>query len=110
MPSYKLLNKLCERWQQTGLWDEIGNKKVIIAEPRFSDEFESSIRHFNEVIETTSEPTYDGVDGALMIAVCRGKVSEGRVVFILDCLISVPGRLFISRKIPIEKSPFAFKI
>ena len=75
LPSYKLLNKLCERWQTTGLWNEIAKKKVIITEPRFSDEFESSIRHFYEVIEATKNG--DKVDGALFMAVCRGKVSEG---------------------------------
>ena len=34
---------------------------------------------FNKVIESTNNPQHDytGVDGALFIAVCRGKVSEG---------------------------------
>ena len=49
VPSYKMLSKLSERWQQTGLWDELLRKKVIVTEPRFSDEFESAIRHFYEV-------------------------------------------------------------
>lgn len=77
LPSYKMLNKLCERWQTTGLWDEILQRKVVVTEPRFSDEFEASIRHFYEVIEATSKTTVGSVDGALFIAVCRGKVSEG---------------------------------
>ena len=49
VPSYKMLSKLSERWQQTGMWDELLRKKVIVSEPRFSDEFESAIRHFYEV-------------------------------------------------------------
>ena len=77
MPSYKLLNKLVERWQSTGLWNQLNQRKVVISEPRFSDEFEASIRHFNEVIEATNAKSDNGVDGALFIAVCRGKVSEG---------------------------------
>ena len=77
LPSYKLLNKLIERWQSTGLWNELNQRKVVITEPRYSDEFEASIRHFNEVIETTNGNNGNGVDGALFIAVCRGKVSEG---------------------------------
>ena len=77
LPSYRLLNKLIERWQTTNVWNRISNRKVIIQEPRFSDEFESSIRHFNEVIESTNKNSSKGVDGALFIAVCRGKVSEG---------------------------------
>ena len=115
-----MLSKLSERWKQTGLWQNIMKKKVIISEPRFSDEFESAIRHFYEVsksieilsglnnfdyefpldffhylhnvtliiiwylllkvIESTNDLQTnedDKVDGALFIAVCRGKVSEG---------------------------------
>ena len=77
LPSYKLLNKLVERWQSTGLWNQLNQRKVVISEPRYSDEFEASIRHFNEVIEATNAKSDNGVDGALFIAVCRGKVSEG---------------------------------
>jgi len=83
LPSYKMLTKLSERWQSTGIWDQIGRKKVIVVEPRFSDEFESAMRHFYEVIETTKDAATtsgadnDCVDGALFMAVCRGKVSEG---------------------------------
>ena len=83
LPSYSLLNKLCERWQNTGLWNELCNKKVVISEPRFADEFESSMRHFYEVIESTTNYTKEGVNGALFIAVCRGKVSEGLIFFVL---------------------------
>ena len=49
LPSYKMLSKLSERWQQTGLWQKVIKKKVIVSEPRYSDEFESAIRHFYEV-------------------------------------------------------------
>ena len=51
VPSYKMLAKLTERWQQTGLWEQITKRKVIITEPRFSDEFESAMRHFYEVLK-----------------------------------------------------------
>ena len=47
-----MLSKLSERWKQTGLWQNIMKKKVIISEPRFSDEFESAIRHFYEVFKS----------------------------------------------------------
>ena len=49
LPSYNMLTKLSERWQQTGIWEKIARKKIIVTEPRFSDEFESAIRHFYEV-------------------------------------------------------------
>ena len=47
--SYRMLTKLSERWQQTGLWEQITTKKVIVTEPRYTDEFESAMRHFYEV-------------------------------------------------------------
>ncbi|XP_059096440.1 Fanconi anemia group J protein-like [Tigriopus californicus] len=78
LPSYSMLNKLSERWQQTGVWEQLNRKKIVIMEPRFSDEFETNIRHFYDVIESTNHgPDPSGVDGALFMAVCRGKVSEG---------------------------------
>lgn len=85
LPSYRMLAKLSDRWRQTGLWDDLSERKVIISEPRFSDEFESAIRHYYEVIEMSSSSSTSaedsssggGVDGALFMAVCRGKVSEG---------------------------------
>merc|ERR1712029_507010 len=57
--------------------NQLNQRKVVISEPRHGDEFEASIRHFNEVIEATNAKSDNGVDGALFIAVCRGKVSEG---------------------------------
>ncbi len=81
LPSYAMLNRLCERWEQTGVWARLTQRKVVVKEPRFSDEFEASIRHFGDVIEATNDKKKSGgdggVDGALFIAVCRGKVSEG---------------------------------
>lgn len=80
LPSYAMLNKLSERWKQNGsrIWQRMSAKKVVVAEPRFSDEFESCIRHYYDVIKATdAAPNEAGVDGALFMAVCRGKVSEG---------------------------------
>ena len=55
-------------------------RKVIVVEPRYSDEFEAAMRQFYEVIESTGGGGKDGdgsVNGALFIAVCRGKVRSG---------------------------------
>ena len=56
------------------------NRKVIVVEPRYSDEFEAAMRQFYEVIESTGGGGKDedgSVNGALFIAVCRGKVRSG---------------------------------
>ena len=71
------------KWHDPHIRNELCNKKVVISEPRFADEFESSMRHFYEVIESTTNYTKEGVNGALFIAVCRGKVSEG-VIFLMS--------------------------
>ncbi|CAK8697218.1 unnamed protein product [Clavelina lepadiformis] len=74
--SYSLLEKLSERWRCTGLWDSISERKVIFCEPhgRNKAEFEETLKKFYEVV--SSERT-NGVTGPLLLAVCRGKVSEG---------------------------------
>ena len=46
-------------------------------ESKNADEFEAAYRHFYETIETTTKYPVNGVDGALFIAIFRGKVSEG---------------------------------
>nr|CAB3226220.1 Fanconi anemia group J protein homolog [Phallusia mammillata] len=74
--SYKILEKLTERWKNTGIWGAISNKKHILAEPHGRNK-----RNFDEILETFYEyvsPDSDsGMTGALLLAVCRGKVSEG---------------------------------
>ena len=80
LPSYSMLNKLTERWQDNGTWNRLSEIKVIICEPRFSDEFESALQRFNDIIRETTENGCGGdgtINGSLFIAVCRGKVSEG---------------------------------
>ena len=78
LPSYKLLNDLSSRWKSTGLWTQIFDKKAIVAEPRFGDELETVMKEFYSVINDTNTGVNDlGQDGALFLAVCRGKVSEG---------------------------------
>ena len=67
-------------------------RKVIVVEPRYSDEFEAAMRQFYEVIESTGGGGKDGdgsVNGALFIAVCRGKVRSGRYPYIFFSLHSV---------------------
>jgi len=78
LPSYKLLNDLTERWKATGLWSKLFERKAIVAEPRFGDQLETVMKEFYSVIGTTNSGVNDlGQDGAIFLAVCRGKVSEG---------------------------------
>uniref|UniRef100_A0A8B9FBX3 DNA 5'-3' helicase n=1 Tax=Amazona collaria TaxID=241587 RepID=A0A8B9FBX3_9PSIT len=74
LPSYKLLDKLKDRWMHTGLWNNLELVKTVIAEPQggAKSDFDELLKIYYEAIKCKGER-----DGALLIAVCRGKVSEG---------------------------------
>ncbi|XP_030008744.1 Fanconi anemia group J protein [Sphaeramia orbicularis] len=74
LPSYKMLDKLRDRWINTGLWEKLEQHKTVIAEPRGGGkgDFDELLRMYYDAIKYCEER-----DGALLIAVCRGKVSEG---------------------------------
>ncbi|EGV98907.1 Fanconi anemia group J protein isoform X1 [Cricetulus griseus] len=74
LPSYKLLEKLRERWVSTGLWHSLESVKTVIAEPQRGEktDFDELLQVYYDAIKFKGEK-----DGALLIAVCRGKVSEG---------------------------------
>uniref|UniRef100_A0A8C3CRE6 DNA 5'-3' helicase n=1 Tax=Cairina moschata TaxID=8855 RepID=A0A8C3CRE6_CAIMO len=74
LPSYKLLDKLKDRWMHTGLWRNLELVKTVIAEPQggAKSDFDDLLKIYYDAIKCKGEK-----DGALLIAVCRGKVSEG---------------------------------
>uniref|UniRef100_W5K1X8 DNA 5'-3' helicase n=1 Tax=Astyanax mexicanus TaxID=7994 RepID=W5K1X8_ASTMX len=74
LPSYKLLDKLRDRWMNTGLWEKLEECKAVITEPRggAKSDFDELLQTYYEAIRQSGSR-----DGALLIAVCRGKVSEG---------------------------------
>ncbi|KAG8520180.1 Fanconi anemia group J protein, partial [Galemys pyrenaicus] len=74
LPSYKLLEKLKERWLSTGLWHNLELLKTVIVEPQGGEktDFDGLLQAYYDAIKFKGEK-----DGALLVAVCRGKVSEG---------------------------------
>ncbi|KAH6799841.1 RAD3-like DNA-binding helicase protein [Perilla frutescens var. hirtella] len=102
-PSYKLLDKLSTRWQETGQWSRLNAQKSIFVEPRGSsqDSFEDTLREYYNYIRhghgtrkfkgkkirgkmlglknSNLVESAKGIkkEGAAFLAVCRGKVSEG---------------------------------
>jgi len=75
LPSYKMLDNLRQRWQSTGTWAEIMTKKNIVCEPKFSDQLDQVMKEFYDAVAINTDQ--EGQNGALFLAVCRGKVSEG---------------------------------
>uniref|UniRef100_A0A1B0CHR4 Regulator of telomere elongation helicase 1 homolog n=1 Tax=Lutzomyia longipalpis TaxID=7200 RepID=A0A1B0CHR4_LUTLO len=70
-PSYTMLNKCQTSWQDSGLWSQISNIKPIFVEARNKNDFQDTMVEYYARIQ---EP---GSRGAIFMAVCRGKVSEG---------------------------------
>ncbi|KAK3886088.1 hypothetical protein Pcinc_009742, partial [Petrolisthes cinctipes] len=77
LPSYALLNKLLDRWQSTGVWEELSSMKVAMTEPRRGEEFEETLALFYDTIRNSQIEHDSCITGAFLMAVCRGKVSEG---------------------------------
>ena len=76
LSSYKILEILSERWKNTGVWNEIQKTKRIFAESsgRNKKDFDEVLRMFYTSISSNEN---GDCTGALLLAVCRGKVSEG---------------------------------
>ncbi|XP_067328247.1 Fanconi anemia group J protein [Anolis sagrei] len=74
LPSYKMLDKLKDRWLHTDLWEKLELIKTVIVEPKGGDkaDFDELLQIYYDAIKCK-----EGKGGALLIAVCRGKVSEG---------------------------------
>lgn len=70
-PSYPVMNKCLEHWQNSGTWSRLEQHKPIFAEPRGKLDFVETMERFYEKI---NDPNYNS---ATFFAVCRGKVSEG---------------------------------
>ncbi|XP_023612593.1 Fanconi anemia group J protein isoform X3 [Myotis lucifugus] len=70
----QLLEKLKERWLSTGLWHNLELVKTVIVEPQGGEktDFDELLQVYYDAIKCKGEK-----DGALLVAVCRGKVSEG---------------------------------
>ncbi|MGH0190158.1 UNVERIFIED_CONTAM: hypothetical protein FKN15_042153 [Acipenser sinensis] len=69
-----MLDKLRDRWVHTGLWDKLEEIKTVVTEPKGGDknDFDELLQTYYDAIKQKGEK-----EGALLIAVCRGKVSEG---------------------------------
>eukprot|EP00041_Stephanoeca_diplocostata_P028303 m.798483 g.798483 ORF g.798483 m.798483 type:complete len:1269 (+) comp23350_c0_seq2:179-3985(+) len=95
-PSYLVLDKLVRRWKTTGLWLSLCQAKgAVVLEPRGSNknEFEARIKCYYDAVagvaprrrrgrggRTVQKSAQKGScvrQGALFLAVARGKVSEG---------------------------------
>ena len=73
-PSYGVMDGMVSCWEAGGVMARIRERKVVVMEPRVSGEMAECIVGYQKAI-AGERPA--GLTGAVMLAVCRGKVSEG---------------------------------
>ncbi|KAK3427328.1 hypothetical protein EUGRSUZ_F03572 [Eucalyptus grandis] len=96
-PSYKLMEKLCSRWRETGQWSRLSAQKSLFVEPRGGNQegfepvlkgYHDAIRQGNKVVADKNRRTKrlehtqsskvgssgELKKGAAFLAVCRGKL------------------------------------
>uniref|UniRef100_A0A0G4IE49 Regulator of telomere elongation helicase 1 homolog n=1 Tax=Chromera velia CCMP2878 TaxID=1169474 RepID=A0A0G4IE49_9ALVE len=74
--------KICQdRWKATRLWEAMGKQKTLFQEPQNSKQLANTLSAFKNEVETHTRAVLKGAQtvpsGAALLAVCRGKVSEG---------------------------------
>ncbi|KAG2187398.1 hypothetical protein INT44_005086 [Umbelopsis vinacea] len=75
-PSYAVMTDCIHTWrsangQTKSVWDRLNEQKQVFVEPKTKYEFSQAINGYYSKIK---DPAFDG---AIFMAVCRGKVSEG---------------------------------
>ncbi len=68
--SYWMLEKCLASWKRTRVWDDLSRVKETFVEPRERGLLPSLLREYSRSASSSS-------GGAVLLAVCRGKVSEG---------------------------------
>jgi fanconi anemia group J protein len=71
-PSYSLLRRCISRWQLTGQMEQLQRNRMTLTEPQ-----SGSSEHFAKMMDSYSREIREGSGSALLLAVFRGKVSEG---------------------------------
>jgi len=106
VPSYRFLNVISNRWMASGLWQKLNEYKSVFSEEKNSANFQNTISRFREANGTlkivkplsaaakqvkamfkrkktsdnensTTNSPYFTSKGGLLLAVCRGRASEG---------------------------------
>lgn len=66
--SYGMKDSILESWRQLGLLEEIAREKPVFEEPKGSNETKQIMEQYNAALKGS---------GAILAAVCRGKLCEG---------------------------------
>ncbi|KAL6624706.1 hypothetical protein ACP70R_032027 [Stipagrostis hirtigluma subsp. patula] len=76
--SYEYEKRVYDAWTAAGIISKISKKKHVFREPRISSDVETILNKYRVAIEFCSKNSQDtGINGALLLAVVGGKISEG---------------------------------
>ncbi|XP_065868861.1 uncharacterized protein [Euphorbia lathyris] len=78
--SFEYEGKVYNAWKTSGILERIMKKKQIFREPRKASDVELVLKEYKEIINRLSTGSKDGVEphnGAMLLAVVGGKISEG---------------------------------
>lgn len=67
-PSYRMIETLMDFWGRSGILKKLSGYKEVILEPKGKEDFDKAMTDYYQAVKAR---------GALLLAVCRGKVSEG---------------------------------
>ncbi|KAG5438353.1 hypothetical protein PCANB_002841 [Pneumocystis canis] len=79
-PSYEYLEKVVQKWNikqqesKSSIWERLEKKKKIFMEERLSENTENILQNYSYAINSSSTST---CNGALLLSVVGGKLSEG---------------------------------
>lgn len=92
VPSYSFMDKLLHRMKGIGIYEQIAGRKKILVEPRQGSpkDFERLLRSYYSAIRSPSRAASEIMDGALLFAVYRGKISEGLDLRDDNCRAVIP--------------------
>lgn len=79
-PSFEYVERVYGAWKSSGILDRIMKKKHVFREPRGNTHVESVLKQYQKTIDTLlSGPKEDStpLNGAMLLAVVGGKISEG---------------------------------
>ena len=70
-PSYRMMDTCYERWEKSGVINKIMQAKRLYREPKRAAEYQIVMdRYYSSIFE-------DEKAGAILMGVCRGRISEG---------------------------------
>ncbi|KAG9455801.1 hypothetical protein H6P81_000309 [Aristolochia fimbriata] len=77
--SFEYKAKVCDAWKASGVFSRIEKKKPVFREPRSNADVENVLKQYKEAITCTSSGSGEEPcqNGAVLLAVVGGKMSEG---------------------------------